>query len=131
VPPAASAAAPVIDATAFTADFAQMKQLTDIAAQGKGMIQVLLPDTTTSTRYVQYDAPHLTQAFEAAGLKEGTDFTIDNAQGYVQTMQTQADAAIAAGASVPLVDPLDPGSGAASRPRPWRRASRSLTTTGW
>lgn len=111
--PAASAAAPQIDATAFTADFAQMKQLTDVAAQGKGMIQVLLPDTTTSTRYVQYDAPYLTQAFEAAGLKEGTDFKIDNAQGNVQTMQTQADAAIAAGASVLLVDPLDPGSGAA------------------
>ena len=111
--PSASVTIPEIDATAFTADFAQMKLLTDIAAQGEGLIQVLLPDTTTSTRYVQYDAPYLTQAFEAAGLVEGTDFKIDNAQGNVQTMQTQADAAIAAGASVLLVDPLDPGSGAA------------------
>jgi D-xylose transport system substrate-binding protein len=97
----------------FTADFSAMTQLTDLAAQGEGLIQVLLPDTTTSTRYVQYDAPYLTQAFEAAGLVEGTDFKIDNAQGNVQTMQTQADAAIAAGASVLLVDPLDSGSGAA------------------
>jgi D-xylose transport system substrate-binding protein len=105
--------APEIAAADFTADFSVMKKLTDVAAQGKGLIQVLLPDTTTSTRYVQYDAPYLKQAFEAAGLTEGTDFKIDNAQGNVQTMQTQADAAIAAGASVLLVDPLDPGSGAA------------------
>jgi D-xylose transport system substrate-binding protein len=108
-----SAMAPEIAAADFTADFSVMKKLTDVAAQGKGLIQVLLPDTTTSTRYVQYDAPYLKQAFEAAGLTEGTDFKIDNAQGNVQTMQTQADAAIAAGASVLLVDPLDAGSGAA------------------
>ena len=111
--PSASATVPAIDASAFTSDFAQMKLLTDVAAQGEGMIQVLLPDTTTSTRYVQYDAPNLKRAFEAAGLVEGTDFKIDNAQGNVQTMQTQADAALAEGASVLLVDPIDSGSGAA------------------
>jgi D-xylose transport system substrate-binding protein len=76
------------------------------------MIGVLLPDTTTSTRYVQYDAPYLTQAFEAAGLTSD-QFKVDNAQGSAQTMQTQAEADISAGASVLLVDPLDPGSGAA------------------
>ncbi|MGB8019773.1 MAG: substrate-binding domain-containing protein [Candidatus Nanopelagicales bacterium] len=103
---------PQIDAAAFTADFALMSQLTEIAAQGKGMIQVLLPDTTTSTRYVQYDAPYLKRAFEAAGLS-ADQFKIDNAEGSVSTMQTQADAAISSGASVLLVDPLDPGSGAA------------------
>jgi D-xylose transport system substrate-binding protein len=103
---------PEIDATAFTADFSEMEKLTDIAAQGDGLIQVLLPDTTTSTRYVQYDAPYLQQAFEAAGLSSD-QFKIDNAQGSVQQMQTQADAAIASGASVLLVDPIDQGSGAA------------------
>ena len=107
-----SAMVPEIDVAAFTADFSEMAKLTDIAAQGSGLIQVLLPDTTTSTRYVQYDAPYLTQAFEAAGLS-ADQFKIDNAQGDVQTMQTQADAAIASGASVLLVDPLDSGSGAA------------------
>jgi len=96
----------------FTADFAAMSQLSDLAAQGEGMIQVLLPDTTTSTRYVQYDAPYLKQAFEAAGLS-ADQFKIDNAQGSVSTMQTQADAAISSGASVLVVDPLDSGSGAA------------------
>jgi D-xylose transport system substrate-binding protein len=107
-----TAEVPQIDATAFTADFALMKQLTDIAAQGDGLIGVLLPDTTTSTRYVQYDAPYLTQAFEAAGLS-ADQFKIENAQGKATTMQTQAEAMINEGASVLLVDPLDPGSGAA------------------
>ncbi|GAA1632176.1 sugar ABC transporter substrate-binding protein [Georgenia ruanii] len=107
-----STAVPQLKATDFTADFAAMKQLTDLAKQGKGMIGVLLPDTTTSTRYVQYDAPYLTKAFEAAGLS-ASDFKIDNANGSAATMQTQAEADINAGASVLLVDPLDPGSGAA------------------
>ena len=107
-----SAAVPQIDAGSFTADFSVMSQLKDLAAQGSGMIGVLLPDTTTSTRYVQYDQPFLTKAFQAAGLSSD-QFKIDNAQGSVSTMQTQADADINAGASVLLIDPLDPGSGAA------------------
>ena len=110
--PKSSATIPQINAADFTADFALMKQLTELAAQGKGMIGVLLPDTTTSTRYVQYDAPYLKQAFEAAGLS-ADQFKIDNANGSASTMQTQAEADINAGASVLLVDPLDPGSGAA------------------
>jgi D-xylose transport system substrate-binding protein len=110
---AQSSAPPVsIAAGDFTADFSVMKQLTSLAAQGKGMIGVLLPDTTTSTRYVQYDAPYLKQAFEAAGLSSD-QFKIDNAHGSAATMQTLAEADINAGASVLLVDPLDPGSGAA------------------
>jgi D-xylose transport system substrate-binding protein len=89
-----------------------MKQLTDLASQGTGLVGVLLPDTTTSARYVTYDAPYLTQAFEAAGLS-ADQFKIDNAQGSADTMQTQAEADITAGASVLLVDALDSGSGAA------------------
>jgi D-xylose transport system substrate-binding protein len=103
---------PQIAAGDFTADFAVMQQLTGLAAQGEGLIGVLLPDTTTSTRYVQYDAPFLKKAFEAAGLTSD-QYKIDNAHGSAQTMQTQADADINAGASVLLIDPLDPGSGAA------------------
>lgn len=89
-----------------------MTQLKDLAAQGKGMIGVLLPDTVTSTRYVQYDAPYLKKAFEAAGLA-ADQFKIDNAQNSTSKMLAQAEADINAGASVLLVDPLDPGSGAA------------------
>jgi D-xylose transport system substrate-binding protein len=107
-----SAAAPQVNAADFTSDFALMKKLAPLAAQGKGLVGVLLPDTTTSTRYVQYDAPYLKQAFTAAGLT-ASQFKIDNANGSASTMQTQAEADINAGASVLLVDPLDPGSGAA------------------
>jgi D-xylose transport system substrate-binding protein len=103
---------PSVDVTKFTADFAVMKTLTALAAQGKGKIGVLLPDTTTSTRYVQYDAPNLTRAFEAAGLSS-SDFKITNAGGSVSTMQQQAEADITDGASVLLIDPIDTGSGAA------------------
>ncbi len=107
-----SANVPQVDAGSFTSDFSVMKQLTDLAKQGKGMVGVLLPDTTTSTRYVQYDAPYLKKAFEAAGLSSD-QYKIDNANGSASTMQTQAEADINAGASVLLVDPLDAGSGAA------------------
>ncbi len=107
-----SSSAPPINAADFTADFSVMKQLTGLASQGKGLIGVLLPDTTTSTRYVQYDAPYLKKAFEATGLASD-QFKIDNANGSASTMQTQAEADINAGASVLLVDPLDSGSGAA------------------
>ena len=110
--PGSSASVPTIAAGDFTADFSVMAQLKDLASSGTGLIGVLLPDTTTSTRYVQYDAPFLKKAFEAAGLS-ADQFKIDNAQGSVQTMQTQADADINAGATVLLIDPLDPGSGAA------------------
>lgn len=106
------AAVPELSAESFTADFSAMEELQDLAAQGTGLIAVLLPDTTTSARYVTFDAPYLKQAFEAAGL-DSTQFKIDNAQGSASTMQTQAEAAITAGASVLLVDALDSGSGAA------------------
>lgn len=110
--PAASGDVPQFDAKTLTADFSAMAQLKDIAAQGEGLIGVLLPDTTTSTRYVQYDAPYLKQAFEAAGLT-ADQFKIENAQGSASRMQSQAEAMINQGASVLLVDPLDAGSGAA------------------
>jgi D-xylose transport system substrate-binding protein len=89
-----------------------MAKLKDVASQGKGKIAVLLPDTQSSARYVSFDAPYLTRAFEAAGLSKN-DFIIQNAQGSTSTMQTQADAAITNGASVLVVDALDSGSGAA------------------
>jgi len=89
-----------------------MAQLKDLASKGKGLIGVLLPDTTTSARYESFDRPYLTKAFQAAGLS-ASDFKIDNAQGSASTMQTQAEADITQGASVLLVDALDSGSGAA------------------
>jgi D-xylose transport system substrate-binding protein len=109
---ATNAPVPNVSASSFNVDFTVMKQLKGLAARGKGLIGVLLPDTTSSARYVQYDAPYLKDAFEAAGLKPN-QFKIDNAQGSDSTMQQQAEADITAGASVLLVDPEDTGTGAA------------------
>ena len=104
-------AVPSLSATSFTSDFSVMAQLTGLAASGKGNIGVLLPDTASSVRYTQFDAPLLTQAFTKAGLTSA-QFTIDNAGGSDQTELSQAQSLITAGASVLLVDPLDSGVGA-------------------
>jgi D-xylose transport system substrate-binding protein len=88
-----------------------MAQLKSVAAAGKGSIAVILPDTVTSTRYVEFDAPLLKQAFTAAGLSS-SDFTIQNALGSPATQVTDAQTAITKGASVLIVDPLDSGTGA-------------------
>jgi D-xylose transport system substrate-binding protein len=104
-------AAPSLTATSFTSDFAAMSQLTGLAASGKGSIGVLLPDTASSARYVSFDAPLLTQAFQKAGLTSA-QFTIDNAQGSESTQLTQAQALITGGATVLLVDALSSGVGA-------------------
>jgi D-xylose transport system substrate-binding protein len=88
-----------------------MAQLKSIAAAGKGSIAVILPDTTSSTRYVEFDAPYLKQAFTAAGLTS-SDFLIENALGSDATQLSDAQSAITKGASVLVVDPLDSGVGA-------------------
>jgi D-xylose transport system substrate-binding protein len=98
--------------SSFTVDFSAMKKLTSLAGQGKGLIGVLLPDTTSSARYETFDRPYLQKAFEAAGLSN-SQFKIDNAQGSESTMQTQAEADITNGASVLLIDAISSGSGAA------------------
>ena len=116
-----SSGTPEVGVDDLTADFSAMTKLKDLASEGKGMIGVLLPDTTTSTRYVQYDAPNLKKAFETAGLSSD-QFKIDNAHGSTSTMQQQAEADITAGASVLLIDPIDPGRERPSSRKPSRRA---------
>ena len=106
-----SGSVPDVSAADLTPDFAAMAQLKDLAASGKGKIGVLLPDTTTSARYVEFDAPLLTKAFEAAGLTS-SDFSVQNAHGDNATQVSQAQADITNGASVLIVDPLTSGVGA-------------------
>ena len=65
----------------------------------------------SSTRYVEFDAPYLKQAFLAAGLKS-SQFIIQNALGSDSTQFTDAQADITKGAKVLLVDPLDSTTGA-------------------
>jgi D-xylose transport system substrate-binding protein len=88
-----------------------MTKLTGLASQGHGSIGVLLPDTASSARYVSFDAPYLTTAFQKAGLSS-SQFKIDNAQGSDATELTQAQADITGGATVLLMDGLDSGVGA-------------------
>lgn len=97
---------------ALTSDFSAMATLKDVAAKGTGSIAVLLPDTSSSARYVAFDEPYFNQAFEAAGLSS-SDYTVENAGGDPATQQTQAESAITKGATVIILDPLDSGSGAA------------------
>jgi D-xylose transport system substrate-binding protein len=109
--PASSApATPSVSATSFTRDFSAMAALKPLAAEGHGNVGVILPDTTTSERYVEFDAPYLTKAFETAGLTS-SQISIKNAQGSDSTFVTDAQADITNGASVLLIDPEDPGTG--------------------
>jgi D-xylose transport system substrate-binding protein len=87
-----------------------MAQLTSLASQGKGSVGVILPDTDTSSRYQEFDAPLLTKAFTMAGLSS-SQITIKNAQHSDTTFVTDAQAMITNGATVLLIDPEDPGTG--------------------
>jgi D-xylose transport system substrate-binding protein len=92
--------------SSFTQDFSYMPNLKGLVTAGHGMVGVILPDTTSSVRYVAYDQPYLTKAFTDAGYASN-QFKIDNAQG-VETQQLQiAQADITAGATVLIMDPLN------------------------
>jgi D-xylose transport system substrate-binding protein len=106
-----SSSVPQISYTGLTNDFSAMASLKSIAASGKGNITVILPDTVSSTRYVEFDAPYLKDAFAAAGLSS-SDYTVENALGSDATQLSMAQSAITKGASVLVVDPLDSGVGA-------------------
>ncbi len=77
-----------------------------------GSIWVLLPDTASSDRWEKDDRKFFGEAFEEAGLKEDDDYHIVNAEGDASTQQSQAEQAIADGASVIVLTSLDTGSGA-------------------
>jgi len=106
-----SGSTPVVSASSFTNDFSAMATLKPLAAKGKGNVGVLLPDTVSSARYVEFDAPYLTKAFQMAGLS-GSQFSVQNAQNSDATQLSDAQAAITKGASVLVVDPIDAGVGA-------------------
>jgi D-xylose transport system substrate-binding protein len=92
--------------SSFDATFSYMAKLKDLTAAGKGSVAVILPDTTSSVRYVQFDQPYLQKAFELAGYKS-SDFSISNAQGQEAQELALAQAAITKGATVLIMDPLN------------------------
>ena len=92
--------------SSFTSDFSYMPKLKDLYNAGHGKVAAILPDTTSSVRYVQFDAPYLQKAFEQVGYKT-SDFSIANAQGQEAQELALAQAAITNGATVLIMDPLN------------------------
>ena len=102
---------PKLSYTSFNLSFSAMKELKSIAGRGKGNVAAILPDTVSSTRYVEFDAPYLKKSMEDAGLKP-SQIVIQNALGSDATEYSDAQADITKGADVLIMDPLDSGVGA-------------------
>jgi len=73
-----------------------------------GKVGVILPDTTSSTRYTLYDAPLLKSALSKAGLSPD----VQNAQGDKNKFASIAQNMIGAGSKVLIIDSIDAASGA-------------------
>src|SRR2546427_12826430 len=95
-----------LSVTSFDASFSVMAQLKSLTAAGSGLVGIILPDTTSSTRYVNFDLPYLKKAFDAAGYSS-SQYKIDNAQGNDATELALAQADITDGATVLIFDPLN------------------------
>ena len=101
---------PKLSTSSFTLDFSAMAKLKPLDSRGKGKVAVILPDTTSSTRYVEFDAPYLKKSLQLAGLKS-SDYIIQNALGSDATEYSDAQADITKGATVLIMDGIDSGVG--------------------
>jgi D-xylose transport system substrate-binding protein len=77
--------------------------------KASAQVCVLLPDTKSSVRWVQFDAPDFKKSFAKAGVKA----MITNALNDPLKQKAQAQACIAAGATVVIETALDNGSASA------------------
>jgi D-xylose transport system substrate-binding protein len=102
---------PQLSASSFDVTFSAMSTIKPLAAKGKGSVAVILPDTTSSTRYVEFDEPYIKKSMQLAGLSS-SQIIVQNAQGSDATEYSDAQADITKGASVLVVDGLDSGVGA-------------------
>jgi D-xylose transport system substrate-binding protein len=106
-----SSSVPQLSYKEFNLSFSAMSKIKPLAAKGKGSVAVILPDTTSSTRYVEFDAPYLKKSMQLAGLT-GSQIIVQNALGSDATQFSDAQADITKGATVLVVDGLDSGVGA-------------------
>ena len=106
-----SSSTPKVSLGQINNSFSAMATLKPLAAKGKGNVAVILPDTVSSTRYVEFDAPYLKESFQKAGLKS-SQYVVQNALGSDATQFSDAQTDITKGASVLVVDALDSGVGA-------------------
>jgi D-xylose transport system substrate-binding protein len=95
----------------FSLDFSAMSKLKPLASKGKGSVAAILPDTVSSTRYTEFDAPYLTKSMQLAGLSTN-QIIVQNALGSDATEFSDAQADITKGATVLVMDGLDSGVGA-------------------
>ena len=86
-----------------------MTAVATAAKKATYQVCVLLPDTSSSVRWVQFDAPDMAAAFRKAGVTA----SITNALNDAQKQKAQAAACLAAGAKVVIETMLDPGSAVA------------------
>jgi D-xylose transport system substrate-binding protein len=77
-------------------------------AKTSGKVGVILPDTTSSTRYELYDKPLLTTALTDAGITAD----VQNAQGDKNKFASIAQSMIGDGDKVLIIDSIDAASGA-------------------
>jgi D-xylose transport system substrate-binding protein len=96
--------------TAFTSNFSVMSTLNGLEKAGKGKIAAIMPDTVSSTRYVEFDQPDITKALQLAGMP-ASQFVVQNALGSDATELSDAQTDITDGATVLLMDPIDSGVG--------------------
>jgi D-xylose transport system substrate-binding protein len=102
--PSAAASGSAMTPGSFDSSFSAMALLKPITTSGSGLVGVVMPDTTSSTRWVNFDAPYLKQAFEAAGYSD-SDFKIENAGGVDSVQLSMAQADITNGAKVLIIAP--------------------------
>jgi len=100
-----------LNTSSFDVKFTEMSALKSLTKAGSGLVGVILPDETSSTRYVDFDAPYLTDAFTDAGYP-ASDFKVENALGVDATELADAEAYVAEGAKVVIFDPIDSTVGA-------------------
>src|SRR5882724_4137378 len=91
-----SGAVPSISVSSLDRTLSAMSKLKPLAPIGKGNVAVILPDTVTSARYTEFDAPYLSQALALAGLST-SQFSVVNAQGSDATELSDAQEAITKG----------------------------------
>jgi D-xylose transport system substrate-binding protein len=107
---ASPASAATVSAATFNRNFTTMALLKSVTAKGSGGVGAILPDTVSSTRYVEFDAPYLTEAMQKAGLS-GSEIQVVNAHGSDATEYADAQADVTKGDKVIIMDPLDSGVG--------------------
>jgi D-xylose transport system substrate-binding protein len=109
-------AAGTVSATTFTTSYSTMKTLKSIVIKGNKSktpkVAFIVPDTTTSARYDDFDIPSMKAAFKAAGMPS-KDVIIQNGEGSDNVFYTDAVADVANHAGVLIIDPEDSTVGSA------------------